>query len=166
MSYRVYIYIWQENNMFIIDNNICVCLIKIFSCQRICNNKKIDWNCFYFPLFSTFFPRISIVQILAAHRHGIKRVILPERNLKDLVEVPASVLSNLEVFFPTYLKQTLISLQFFLSVSILTCNLNLVLFAHKFWQLLGDPGNFFRTRIWMTAKNDLSACISDNIFFH
>ncbi|XVF10956.1 hypothetical protein REPUB_Repub07fG0227900 [Reevesia pubescens] len=35
-------------------------------------------------------------KILAAHRHGIKRVILPERNLKDLVEVPAAVLSSLE----------------------------------------------------------------------
>ncbi|KAF2308711.1 hypothetical protein GH714_013729 [Hevea brasiliensis] len=36
-------------------------------------------------------------KILAAHRYGIRRVILPERNLKDLVEVPAAVLSNLEV---------------------------------------------------------------------
>ncbi|KAJ8768351.1 hypothetical protein K2173_021504 [Erythroxylum novogranatense] len=35
-------------------------------------------------------------KILAAHRYGIKRVILPERNLKDLVEVPAHVLSSLE----------------------------------------------------------------------
>lgn len=41
--------------------------------------------CYYFP------------QILAAHRYGIKRVILPERNLKDLVEVPAAVLNSLEV---------------------------------------------------------------------
>lgn len=37
------------------------------------------------------------LQVLAAHRYGIKRVILPERNLKDLVEVPATVLSSLEV---------------------------------------------------------------------
>ncbi|XWS49197.1 hypothetical protein CRYUN_Cryun13aG0143300 [Craigia yunnanensis] len=36
-------------------------------------------------------------KILAAHRCGIKRVILPERNLKDLVEVPASVVSSLEI---------------------------------------------------------------------
>ncbi|KHG09410.1 Lon protease, peroxisomal -like protein [Gossypium arboreum] len=35
-------------------------------------------------------------KVLAAHRYGIKRVILPERNLKDLVEVPAAVLSSLE----------------------------------------------------------------------
>ncbi|KAK8267894.1 hypothetical protein V6Z12_D11G029600 [Gossypium hirsutum] len=36
-------------------------------------------------------------KVLAAHRYGIKRVILPERNLKDLVEVPADVLSSLEI---------------------------------------------------------------------
>ncbi|KAL0409300.1 UNVERIFIED_CONTAM: Lon protease2, peroxisomal [Sesamum radiatum] len=36
-------------------------------------------------------------KVLAAHRYGIKRVILPERNLKDLVEVPSAVLSSLEV---------------------------------------------------------------------
>ncbi|KAG5540032.1 hypothetical protein RHGRI_020311 [Rhododendron griersonianum] len=38
-------------------------------------------------------------KVLAAHRYGIKRVILPERNLKDLVEVPSAVLGNLEVMF-------------------------------------------------------------------
>ncbi|KAK2988088.1 hypothetical protein RJ640_023837 [Escallonia rubra] len=36
-------------------------------------------------------------KVLAAHRYGIKRVILPERNLKDLVEVPAAVLASLEI---------------------------------------------------------------------
>lgn len=39
----------------------------------------------------------DLLQILAAHRYGIKRVILPERNLKDLVEVPSAVLASLEV---------------------------------------------------------------------
>ncbi|VFQ66403.1 unnamed protein product [Cuscuta campestris] len=38
-------------------------------------------------------------KVLAAHRYGIKRVILPERNLKDLAEVPANALSSLEVNF-------------------------------------------------------------------
>ncbi|CAH9101352.1 unnamed protein product [Cuscuta epithymum] len=36
-------------------------------------------------------------KVLAAHRYGIKRVILPEKNLKDLVEVPTTVLSSLEI---------------------------------------------------------------------
>lgn len=37
------------------------------------------------------------MKVLAAHRFGIKRVILPERNMKDLAEVPPAVLTNLEV---------------------------------------------------------------------
>jgi ATP-dependent Lon protease len=35
-------------------------------------------------------------KVLAAHRAGIKRVILPERNLADLEEVPAEVKNELE----------------------------------------------------------------------
>ncbi|THG09927.1 hypothetical protein TEA_021002 [Camellia sinensis var. sinensis] len=40
--------------------------------------------------------RIHAMQVLAAHRYGIKRVIIPERNLKDLVEVPSAVIDSLE----------------------------------------------------------------------
>ncbi|KAL6008546.1 ATP-dependent serine protease [Asimina triloba] len=36
-------------------------------------------------------------KVLAAHRHGIKRVILPERNIKDLAEVPPAVLASIEI---------------------------------------------------------------------
>ena len=36
-------------------------------------------------------------KVLAAHRAGIKRVILPERNAKDLVDVPAEVRRALDV---------------------------------------------------------------------
>jgi len=35
-------------------------------------------------------------KILAAHRAGIKRVVLPERNLADLEEVPEEVRQELE----------------------------------------------------------------------
>jgi len=37
-------------------------------------------------------------KLLAAHRAGIKRVIIPERNVKDLVDVPEEVKSEMEVF--------------------------------------------------------------------
>ncbi|KAF3631731.1 Lon protease -like protein 2, peroxisomal [Capsicum annuum] len=46
-------------------------------------------------------------KVLAAHRYGIKRVILPERNLKDLVEVPATVLSSLEIILAKRVEDVL-----------------------------------------------------------
>ncbi len=36
-------------------------------------------------------------KILAAHRSGIKRVLLPEKNMKDLVDVPKKVLTDLAI---------------------------------------------------------------------
>ncbi|KAF6135528.1 hypothetical protein GIB67_015381 [Kingdonia uniflora] len=46
-------------------------------------------------------------KILAAHRYGIKRVILPERNLKDLVEVPSTVLASLEILLAKTMEDVL-----------------------------------------------------------
>uniref|UniRef100_A0A6N2K7P8 Lon protease homolog 2, peroxisomal n=1 Tax=Salix viminalis TaxID=40686 RepID=A0A6N2K7P8_SALVM len=46
-------------------------------------------------------------KILAAHRCGIKRVILPERNLKDLAEVPAAVLGSLEILLAKRMEDVL-----------------------------------------------------------
>jgi len=37
--------------------------------------------------------------VLAAHRAGIKRVILPERNRKDVVDIPETIRSELEISF-------------------------------------------------------------------
>jgi ATP-dependent Lon protease len=36
-------------------------------------------------------------KVLAAHRAGLKTVILPKRNLKDLVDVPKRVRSDLRI---------------------------------------------------------------------
>ncbi|GJU45529.1 zf-CCHC domain-containing protein [Tanacetum coccineum] len=36
----------------------------------------------------------NLIQVLVAHRYGLKRVILPERNKKDLVELPSAVLGR------------------------------------------------------------------------
>jgi ATP-dependent Lon protease len=38
-------------------------------------------------------------KVLAAHRAGIKRVVLPERNQKDLVDIPPEVRNELEFVF-------------------------------------------------------------------
>ncbi len=36
-------------------------------------------------------------KLLAAHRAGIKKVLIPEQNKKDLVEVPKTILNNMEI---------------------------------------------------------------------
>ncbi|HZU86649.1 MAG TPA: S16 family serine protease, partial [Anaerolineaceae bacterium] len=46
-------------------------------------------------------------KILATHRAGLKRVILPERNLKDLVDVPKKVLDELKIIPVTHMDQVL-----------------------------------------------------------
>jgi ATP-dependent Lon protease len=46
-------------------------------------------------------------KVLAAHRAGIKTLILPERNRGDLEEVPAAVLSSLELHFISRVEESL-----------------------------------------------------------
>jgi ATP-dependent Lon protease len=46
-------------------------------------------------------------KILAAHRAGLKTVILPERNKKDLVDVPKKVLSDLKIVLVTQMDEVL-----------------------------------------------------------
>ena len=46
-------------------------------------------------------------KVLAAHRAGLKRVILPERNRRDLDDVPQSALDELEVFFASEMSDVL-----------------------------------------------------------
>src|SRR6185295_8379042 len=38
-------------------------------------------------------------KVLGAHRAGLRRVVLPERNRKDLVDVPAEVQREMEFVF-------------------------------------------------------------------
>ncbi|PHT52537.1 hypothetical protein CQW23_06999 [Capsicum baccatum] len=56
---------------------------------------------------SSFFLSSVDWRVLAARKYGIKRVILPERNLKDLVEVPATVLSSLEIILAKCVEDVL-----------------------------------------------------------
>ena len=44
-------------------------------------------------------------KVLAAHRSGIKRVILPERNRKDLVDVSPDIQNELEFFFVDHVSK-------------------------------------------------------------
>lgn len=46
-------------------------------------------------------------KVLAAHRAGIKRVILPERNRKDVVDVPEQAREELEFIYASHLDEVL-----------------------------------------------------------
>lgn len=46
-------------------------------------------------------------KILAAHRAGLKTVILPERNMKDLVDIPKKVRQDLKIVPVTHMDQVL-----------------------------------------------------------
>jgi ATP-dependent Lon protease len=46
-------------------------------------------------------------KVLAAHRAGIKTVILPERNAKDVADLPAEVLDALELVFVKKVDETI-----------------------------------------------------------
>ncbi|MDJ0593581.1 MAG: endopeptidase La, partial [Pleurocapsa sp. MO_226.B13] len=46
-------------------------------------------------------------KVLAAHRIGIKRVILPRHNQKDLVDVPADIRQQIEFIFCDRIEQVL-----------------------------------------------------------
>ncbi|RZR94060.1 hypothetical protein BHM03_00022677 [Ensete ventricosum] len=46
-------------------------------------------------------------KVLAAHRYGIRRVILPARNLKDLAEVPSAILAGMEILLVKRIEDVL-----------------------------------------------------------
>ncbi|MCC6522824.1 MAG: endopeptidase La [Polyangiaceae bacterium] len=46
-------------------------------------------------------------KVLAAHRAGIKRIVLPERNRVDLEEVPKEIIDELEFIFVSRMEQVL-----------------------------------------------------------
>ena len=46
-------------------------------------------------------------KVLAAHRAGIKRILLPERNRPDLEEVPKEVVDDLQFVFCSRMEQVL-----------------------------------------------------------
>ena len=46
-------------------------------------------------------------KVLAAHRAGLKTVLLPEKNMKDLVDIPRKVLQDLQIKPVTHMDQVL-----------------------------------------------------------
>jgi ATP-dependent Lon protease len=48
-------------------------------------------------------------KVLAAHRAGVKRVLLPERNQKDLVDIPDEVRKSMEVILVKRVDEALMA---------------------------------------------------------
>ena len=46
-------------------------------------------------------------KVLAAHRAGIKVVLLPEKNMKDLIDVPKTARNELKILPVTHMDQVL-----------------------------------------------------------
>jgi len=46
-------------------------------------------------------------KVLAAHRAGLRKVILPERNMKDLIDVPKKVRTDVKLIPVTHMDQVL-----------------------------------------------------------
>jgi ATP-dependent Lon protease len=46
-------------------------------------------------------------KVLAAHRAGIKKVLIPAENEKDIEEIPASVLKNVELEMVSHVDEVL-----------------------------------------------------------
>jgi ATP-dependent Lon protease len=46
-------------------------------------------------------------KVLAAHRHGIRRVVAPKENARDLPKLPATVRRDMEIIFATSMDQVI-----------------------------------------------------------
>merc|ERR1711998_128640 len=46
-------------------------------------------------------------KVLAAHRHGLRRIVLPHRNKKDLVDIPDKIVSELDIMLVSNTKEAL-----------------------------------------------------------
>ncbi len=84
---------------------LCTALISAFTGRRIFREVAMTGEI-------TLRGRILMIggvreKVLAAHRAGLKVVMLPERNLKDLVDVPKRVRTDLKIIPVTHMDQVL-----------------------------------------------------------
>eukprot|EP00262_Sarcandra_glabra_P004138 TRINITY_DN15128_c0_g1_i1.p1 TRINITY_DN15128_c0_g1~~TRINITY_DN15128_c0_g1_i1.p1 ORF type:complete len:888 (+),score=202.63 TRINITY_DN15128_c0_g1_i1:324-2987(+) len=84
---------------------LVTCLVSLFSQKRVRSDTAMTGE---MTLRGLVLPVGGVKdKILAAHRYGVKRVILPERNLKDLVEVPSAVLTSMEILLAKRVEDVL-----------------------------------------------------------
>ncbi len=84
---------------------ITVALVSLFTGRRVRGDVAMTGE---ITLRGSVLPVGGIKEkILAAHRAGIRRVLLPERNRKDLVDVPDTVRQELELSFVKKIDEAL-----------------------------------------------------------
>ncbi len=80
-------------------------LTSLLSSRRVRNDTAMTGEC---TLRGRVLPVGGIkAKVMAAHRAGIKRVILPQRNARDIDEVPEEVRNSLEFIFAEDMSQVL-----------------------------------------------------------
>lgn len=84
---------------------IFTALVSLLSNRRIRPDTAMTGEC---SLRGRVLPVGGIkAKVLAAHRAGIRRVILPEQNQRDIDEVPEDVRQDLEIIFASDMSQVL-----------------------------------------------------------
>ena len=84
---------------------IFTALTSLFSGRRVRPDTAMTGEC---TLRGRVLPVGGIKsKVLAAHRAGLTRVILPERNRRDVDDIPKNVLRDLEVIFATDMADVL-----------------------------------------------------------
>ena len=80
-------------------------LTSLLSSRRVRSDTAMTGEC---TLRGRVLPVGGIkAKVMAAHRAGIKRVILPHRNARDVEEVPEDVRKNMEFVFAEDMSQVL-----------------------------------------------------------
>ena len=82
-----------------------VALVSLFTGRRVRGDVAMTGE---ITLRGSVLPVGGIKEkVLAAHRAGIKRVVLPDRNRKDIVDIPESVRKDLELTFVKRIQDVL-----------------------------------------------------------
>jgi ATP-dependent Lon protease len=85
--------------------SITVALVSLLTARRVRGDVAMTGE---ITLRGTVLPVGGIKEkVLAAHRAGIKRVVLPERNRKDIVDIPETIRQDLELVFVKKIDEVL-----------------------------------------------------------
>jgi len=84
---------------------LLTCLVSLLTNKLVCNDLAMTGE---ITLRGSVLPVGGIKEkILAAHRAGIKRVLLPEKNRKDFDDIPEAVRKQIELCFVSEIDQVL-----------------------------------------------------------